>query len=124
MIGRGGGVFPINTDWIGLRDVSLNLLYILAGVVTSRYLISNELKYGKPSVAALTFIVSLCIFILSQYVGSNDKTVLYTIVAFRMIFFILVCSILLSNKKQRIEICVCGAGFYCFHLFMACSDNG
>lgn len=93
-------------------------------MVTSRYLISNELKYGKPSVAALTFIVSLCIFILSQYVGSNDKTVLYTIVAFRMIFFILVCSILLSNKKQRIEICVCGAGFYCFHLFMACSDNG
>lgn len=101
----GGGilllVFPINTDWIGLRDVSLNLLYILAGVVTSRYLISNELKYGKPSVAALTFIVSLCIFILLQYVGSNDKTVLYTIVAFSMIFFILVCSILLSNKKNR-----------------------
>lgn len=101
----GGGilllVFPINTDWIGLRDVSLNLLYILAGVAASRYLISNQLKYGKPSVAALTFIVSLCIFILSQYVGSNDKTVLYTIVAFGMIFFILVCSILLSNKKNR-----------------------
>ena len=71
-------IWPINTKWLGLKDISQNLFYMLFGMLLAfceKHLKVNVSKSLKIIIAALLFAVSVIVFIYGYSIFKGIITI-------------------------------------------------
>lgn len=99
-------VFPINTDWLAIKDICLELIYFCLGVCTCNYVINNKRIVFRLPIAIIAMIMSVLIFVFMSVSGyrwiewlHNLSTV---IIALLMIYSLFYFSMLLEKKGNSL----------------------
>ena len=62
-------VFPINTQWFGLNDFSLQFIYFCMGIALSDFLIKKRENFFSLPVALITACIALFVFVFTAIDG-------------------------------------------------------
>lgn len=95
-------VFPINTDWLAIKDICLELIYFCLGIGTCNYINNNKNRIFKTPIAVITMSIAVLIFVFISVTGyrwiSLVQNLSTVIIAMLMIYTLLCFSMFLEKK--------------------------
>ena len=94
-------VFPINTDWLAVKDICKELVYFCIGIASCNIIIQKKDRFFKMPVAfaATAFAVAFYIFICLNnfYSAEINRNITTVVIALPMIYTVLFVSISLEK---------------------------
>ena len=91
-------IFPINTDWLGIKDISQNFLYVLIGCRISGLVTGTGKKYFNIVLGLLAFILSVVLYVIT---GGAQIIVINRLICILMQYAMLSLGLFLENYDCR-----------------------
>ena len=99
-------VFPINTNWLAIKDICLELVYFNIGILSCSLILGNKERIFKFPIALLSVLISVVFYIFISasnfYMYNWVKNISTVIIAIPMIYAILYFSVFLENTGSKI----------------------
>ena len=99
-------IFPINTDWLAIKDVCLELIYFCIGILSCKFILNNKERIIKfpIALALVAFSVIFYIFIYANnfYWQEWVRNISTVAIAIPMIYTVMYISIFLENNGSKI----------------------
>lgn len=86
---------PIPTRWFGIRDLSIEFIYVVLGMICSNRIISNKERICKWYLMLLGTALAVFVFVMV------DNRIASKVVSVLMLYMILSLSILLSKRSVK-----------------------
>ena len=99
-------VFPINTNWLAIKDICLELVYFCIGILSCSVILKNKARIFKFSItlASIAFSVIFYVFMTVNNFYCQDwiKNISTVVIAIPMIYSVLYFSVLLEKNGSKI----------------------
>lgn len=117
-------LFPIDVNWIAIRDLCLNFIYFYSGILFSSFVIENRKTFFKLPIALITAVIATVMFFAVRnstlYYNLIIKNAMTVIIAFLMMYSIFSVSVLLENKGCKLFDYLDGKTFSIYILSWPC----
>lgn len=117
-------VFPINTDWLAIKDVCLELFYFCFGILSCKFILNNKKRIFKLPIVlvSVAFSVIFYIFMLVNnfYWQGWVKNISTVVIAIPMIYAVLYLSVLLEKNGSKILDYLDGKTFLIYIISWPC----